>query len=355
VRGLPAALEAGLELLPRPLDPIRSMKLKLSIVLLGSGGVGIAYLWYRYRWLPSFGTILTTAVLVVLTAQILAHGMTRPLREMTSAARAMAQGDYTRRVRATARDEVGELAAAFNQMAEDLAGADQRRRELIANVSHELRTPIAAMRAMLENAVDGVPGSEPDTAAAALSHTERLGRLVTDFLDLSKVDAGAQVLHRERFTARELLDEAVREVRAASAGSARACRFSVEVNPPALAVTGDRARLRHVVVNLLDNAARHGPPDGEVRAQAWSDGETVVLEVRDQGPGIPARDRERMFQRFTRGERAGDGGTGLGLAIARWVVDLHGGCIRVVDPGSPGGDGGCAIRVTLPMPDGTSA
>ena len=93
---------------------------------------------------------------MLLTAQVLAHGMTRPLRAMTAAARAMAQGDYSRRVRATSRDEVGQLAVAFNQMAADLAAADQQRRELIANVSHELRTPIAALQAVLENLVDGV-------------------------------------------------------------------------------------------------------------------------------------------------------------------------------------------------------
>lgn len=342
--GLVSRLETGLELLPRPLDPIRSMKLKLSIVLLGSGGVGIAYLWYRFRWLPPLGTTLVTVLLVLLVAQVLAHGMTRPLREMTAATAAMAQGDYTRRVRATARDEVGRLAGAFNQMADDLAAADQRRRELIANVSHELRTPIAAMRAMLENAVDGVAGAEPDVAAAALAHTERLGRLVNDFLDLSRVDAGAQSLRRSPVEVRTLLEEAAAEARVLASAAGRSSRFVVEVDPSELTVPADPIRLRQVVGNLLDNAARHGPADGTVTAAAWVDACAVVLEVRDEGPGIPVEDRHRMFQRFTRGERAGDGGTGLGLAIARWVVDLHGGRIEVVDRPSAG----CAIRVTLP-------
>jgi signal transduction histidine kinase len=339
------------DVLPRPLDPIRSTKLKLSIVLLGSGAVGIGYLWYRYGWLPPYPTTAVTVALVLLTAQVLAHGMTRPLREMTAAARAMAQGDYTRRVRATARDEVGELAGAFNQMAADLADADRRRRELIANVSHELRTPIAALRAMLENAADGIGPTPPaEVAAAALEQTERLGRLVADFLDLSQVDAGARPLRREPFEVRALLDEAVRDVRAASGRSAR---FTVDVHPPGLTVTADRARLRQVVVNLLDNAVRHGPPDGEVRVSARAGDTGPVLEVRDQGPGIPVADRDRVFQRFTRGERAGDGGTGLGLAIARWVVDLHGGRIAVVDPPAPVGPAGCAIRVTLPTTSGS--
>jgi signal transduction histidine kinase len=355
VSRLDAVLDAVLELLPRPLDRIRSMKLKLSIVLLGSGGVGIAYLWYRFRWLPSPGIIFVTVAMVLLTAQILAHGMTRPLREMTAAAAAMAQGDYTRRVRATARDEVGQLAGAFNRMAADLAEADQRRRELIANVSHELRTPIAAMQAMLENAVDGIPGAGvPEVASAALIQTERLARLVSDFLDLSRVDAGAQSLHCSAVPVRALLEEATTEVGMLGAVSGGGPRFVVDVEPPGLEVFADRVRLRQVVGNLLDNAARHGPADGEVTALARAESDRVVIEVRDEGPGIPVDDRHQMFERFTRGERAGDGGTGLGLAIARWVVDLHGGRIAAVDhPGA----GGCAIRVTLPagrgVPDST--
>src|SRR5207249_6834267 len=103
-------LEALGELLPRPLDPLRSITLKISILPLGSGAAGAVYLWLEYRWLPPLATTLVALAIVLLTAQVLAHGMTRPLREMTAAAIAMAQGDYTRRVRATSQDEVGRLA-----------------------------------------------------------------------------------------------------------------------------------------------------------------------------------------------------------------------------------------------------
>ena len=117
--------------------------------------------------------------------------MTSPLRQMTAAARAMARGDYSIRVRATSRDEIGQLATAFNQMAADLGAADEYRRGLIANVSHELRTPIAALHAVLENVVDGVAEPDADTMRMALSQTERLGELVTNLLDLSRVEGGA--------------------------------------------------------------------------------------------------------------------------------------------------------------------
>ncbi|GAA3881521.1 ATP-binding protein [Saccharothrix violaceirubra] len=320
--------------LPRPLDPVRSIKLKLGLALVGSGLAAFGYFRYQAGWLPT-RTTLAAMVVGLVTSQFLAHGMTRPLREMTAAARAMRRGDYSRRVRATSRDEVGELAGAFNQMAADLSAADRQRRELIANVSHELKTPITALQNVLENIIDGV--SQPDTLRTALAQTERLGRLVTELLDLSRIDAGAHPLDLAEFDVEEFLAAVVAE----ASVSAQRARFTVSVSPPGATAVGDRARLHQVVANLLDNADRHSPPGGEVRVRA-SVGTELVLEVSDDGPGIAPEDRERVFERFTRGGRAAGGGTGLGLNIARWVVDLHGGTIRVVD--APG----CVIRAVLP-------
>ena len=337
------------DLLPRPLDPIRSIKLKLAILLVSSGGVAFAFFNYQIGWLPPKTTI-TAIVLALITSQILAHGMTRPLREMTAAARAMARGDYTRRIRATTQDEVGELAHAFNQMAADLDASDQRRRELIANVSHELRTPITALNGVLENLVDGVAQPDPATLRTALAQTERLGRLVTELLDLSRIDAGAFPLDTEEFDLGLLLDEVTAEAEVMAAAIGRGVGFVATVEPAAAAVVADRGRLHQVVLNLLDNAARHSPAGGKVHVSAEQRADAVVIEVRDEGPGIPAEERDRVFERFTRGERATGGGTGLGLAIARWVVDLHGGTIGVVAPEElpPGERAGCRIRVTMP-------
>lgn len=331
----------------RPLDPVRSIKLKISILLLASGGVGLTYLWFEFRWQPPISSTLVTVGLVLLTAQFLATGMTRPVREMIDAARAMASGDYTRRVRATSRDEVGELAAAFNRMATDLEAADQQRRELIANVSHELRTPIAALQAVLENAVDGV--ADPDTLETALAQTQRLGRLVTELLDLSRIDAGSYELQRHDCDLEPLLVLAVAEAGVTARLAGRGIGFRVEV-PEGTTVRADPGRLHQVVVNLLDNAARHGPPGSEVHVSGRREGGNIVIEVRDEGPGIAPEDRERVFGRFIRGERAVGGGTGLGLAIARWVVDLHGGRIAVAGSTAPEAEPGCRIRVTLPSP-----
>lgn len=322
--------------LPRPLDPLRSFKAKVVLLIGLSFSITTIVLRLGTDWAARYAVVTALAV-TLLVIQVVAHGMTSPLREMTTAARAMARGDYHLRVRATSRDEVGELAVAFNQMAADLEAADRYQRELIGNVSHELRTPIAALRAVLENVVDGITPADPETMRTALHQTERLGRLVAELLDLSRLDGGALPLAREEFAVEPFLDE----VRA----QAGLPQVRVDVAPAGLTADADPARLHQVVANLLDNAARHSPDGAEilVRARPLGTGETgLLLEVADSGPGIPEDQRARVFERFTRGG-ADDGGTGLGLAIARWAVELHGGGIAVV--GEPPG---CCIRVTLP-------
>lgn len=330
-------------MIPRPLDPLRSIKLKLGVlVVAGNCATALALkealeAGIRGRYALPAAVLASLAV-----TQILAHGMTAPLREMTSVARAMAQGRHDRRVRTGSRDEVGELALAFNHMADDLAEIDRRRRDFIANVSHELRTPISALHAQLENIADGVTPAGRDTLRTTLEQTERLGRLVSQLLDLSRVDAGGELINRSEYPVEPFLTSVADQVRAVHPE----VRFTIEVRDD-LVMCADRDRLHQVMTNLLENAARHG--DGTVTLTARHgqlSGQTsgLVLEVTDDGPGIPPGERKRVFERFSRGAPYGrDGGTGLGLAIARWAVELHGGRIEVGDTAR-----GCRIRVTLP-------
>jgi len=335
--------------LPRPLDPVRSIKAKLSLALGFAGGVGLLVLWYSLEWMPLRATFLAIAVaLSLVTLQVMAHGAIVPLREMTVAARAMARGDYTRRINTHSQDEVGELAAAFNQMAGDLAAADRQRRELIANVSHELRTPITALRGLLENVVDGVAQPSPAEMRTALAQTERLGRLVAELLDLSRLDAGVVPMKPERIEVAGFLRQVVAEAKVNAAGAGRDVRFTVDVGDDPLTVPGDPERLHQVFANLLDNAARHSPPGGTVRVRVEPQGDCLLFAVADSGDGIPPAERDRVFERFTRGERATGGGTGLGLAIAQWVGQLHHGTIAVVDPADDDGTPGCHVHVRLP-------
>ncbi|ACZ31501.1 histidine kinase [Xylanimonas cellulosilytica DSM 15894] len=328
----------------RPLDPLRSLKMKLGVLVVAAVTFAAAMTWLGLRvHLGPSRTFPLVIVLSLVLTQVLARGMTSPLREMTAAAEAMAAGHYDQRVTATSRDEVGALAAAFNQMAEDLESSDRTRRDLIANVSHELRTPVAALQAQLENMVDGVTEPTPATLELSLAQTERLTRLVTYLLDLSRVEAGASALTISELAVGDLLEECAQSLSMVEA--VKNLRYVVDVTPSDLVLEADAERLRQIVVNLLQNAIRHSPPGGEIRLDAYPEGDDVVIEVADDGPGIAPEDRDRVFERFARGKVTASGGTGIGLAIVRWAVDLHGGQVAVVD--SPGG-AGATMRLVLP-------
>ena len=327
----------------RPLDRLGSVKLKLGVLVAVSVGAASALtvLGLSAGLQPHY-TIPAAVLVALAVTQLLARGMTSPLREMTAAARSMATGDHSRRVHATSRDEIGDLARAFNTMAADLEAVDEQRRDLVANVSHELRTPVTALHAVLENLVDGVATPDPATLQAALDQTERLGVLVGDLLDLSRVEAGIEPLRPEDVPLRSFLTDAVAEARL----SGHPVSYVVDVHPADLVLRADPSRLHQLAANLLDNAGRHSPAGGTVTVRAHRDRGGTVLEVADNGPGIDPADRAHVFERFTTGGPDGSGGTGLGLAIARWVTHLHGGRIEVAD--SDRTAAGCRIRATLP-------
>lgn len=329
----------------RPLDSLGSIKLKLGIVIVAAVAVTVLVvsLGDRAGLSPVIAGVAAAALALALV-QVLAHGMTFPLREMVSAAQSMARGDYGRRVTATSRDEVGDLARAFNSMAAELAAVDRMRRDLVANVSHELRTPIGALRAKLENLVDGVETPDRRTLGAMLTQVERLGNLVEQLLDLSRLESGAVPLDRSSFAAAGLLDGVVEEWR--TRAEIRDVRIESASEPAALELDGDPERLRQVLANLVANAVRHSPRGGKVTVRASRQDGHARLEVIDEGPGIPPGEAERVFERFYRSDQArssDQGGSGLGLAIARWIVELHGGTIRAEDAEPHG----CRIVVEL--------
>lgn len=321
----------------RPLDRVSSIKTKLGLLVAVTIVVAsvLAVIGTRLGISP-WATVPVAVLVALAVTQLLARGMTSPLREMTLAAQRMAQGDYSQRVHASSRDEVGELARAFNRTAATLEMVDRHRRDLVANVSHELRTPIAALQAVLENLVDGVSNPGPGELRTALAQTERLGRLVGDLLDLSRVQEGVTPLRLKEVRLSDIFDDAVAQARADGV------RYAVDVRPENLTVAADPDRLHQLLANLLDNAARYSPSGGEVRLSAERLGNAVHLTVADEGPGIAAADRSAVFERFT--TSAGhSSGTGLGLTISRWVAELHGGTIAVADSKR-----GCRIQVTLP-------
>lgn len=333
----------------RPLDPLSSIKIKLGVVIVAAVGVTVVAIALGLRaGFPKWVSGIGAAVLALAAIQFLARGMTSPLREMAAAASAMAKGDYNRRVTATSRDEVGRLATAFNKMAGELEEVDRMRRDLVANVSHELRTPISALQAVLENLVDGVESPDRDTLETMLRQVERLGRLVSQLLDLSRLESGTVPLQTKPFPVKDLLAEVAADAEFHSQQRVtKHLDLQISVEPDRLNVTADPERMHQVMANLLDNAVRHSPDRGRVLVAATDDGSSVRIEVTDEGPGISEGDSARVFKRFYRSDHArssSEGGTGLGLSIARWIVELHGGDIHV-EPAQPHG---CTMVVTLP-------
>ncbi|MGH2597390.1 MAG: sensor histidine kinase [Actinomycetota bacterium] len=287
-----------------------------------------------FRFLTDFwwqfllaGALAAGIALVV--ARWLARGMTQPLRDMAAAAHRMETGDYSTRVHTRSRDEVGQLATAFNRMSAELENLEQSRRDLVANVSHELKTPIAAIRAHLENLLDGVEQPEPRTMQVMLAQTERLGRLIEQLLELSRLESGELPLQREEIPLASIVTQVLSEIEMARSDRGVAVESELPNDLPS--VDADRERVHQVLFNLVDNAVRFTPAGGAVTVSAHRHNGSVEVKVADTGVGIPPEHLPRLFERFYRADPArsrGDGGTGIGLAIARSVVEAHGGHIR---------------------------
>jgi signal transduction histidine kinase len=214
----------------------------------------------------------------------------------------------------------------------------------VANVSHELKTPISALRAHLENILDGVEQPDAGTIAVMLQQSERLGRLVEQLLDLSKLESGATLLERRPTALAAVVDRVVREVMMGRDGSVR---VSIAV-PAGIIVMGDEERIHQVLLNLLDNALRFTPGGGRVSVRAVRLSTMCEISVEDTGPGVPDEHRPFVFERFYRVDPArarSDGGTGIGLTIAKSVVEGHGGRIWV----ERAAGGGASFRFTLPL------
>lgn len=328
------------------LGRLRSIKVKVSILIVAAIGIAVMVsnvgVWLDW---PYGLRLLLAVILSLVMVQVLAGGTTQPLREMESAVARMAEGDYRQRVQTTSVDEVGRLADAFNAMSAELARMDQERRDLIANVSHELRTPLSALRAQLENMIDGVSEPSPAKLVAMHGQTDRLERLVQRVMDLANIESGQTTLHVDRVAIEPLLAQAVADAELRHPDA----RFDVSNNSTDRDVRPvlDPLRFGQVLANLLDNAAAHGAGQVITVDAAVAD-DCFRLEVADLGPGLSAEDAERVFERFYRAEKdraSASGGSGLGLAIAQGIVELHGGTIdaRVNHPS------GCRMVVQLPM------
>ncbi|MFJ4840464.1 sensor histidine kinase [Streptomyces sp. NPDC088746] len=265
--------------------------------------------------------------------------LVRPLHALTGAAQRMRDGEEPSHVVVAADNEIGRLAAAFNDMSAHRARLEEQRKVMVSDVAHELRTPLSNIRGWLEGAEDGIADVDALFVSSLLEEAVQLQHIIDDLQDLSAADAGVLRLHPEPVRIEELLAHAAAAHQAQADAAGVALTVTVPDGPrPVPELTADPVRLRQAIGNLVSNAVRHTSAGGRVTLRAYATGsgeahEEVVLEVADTGRGIAPEDLPYVFDRFWRAEKSRSrrtGGSGLGLAIVRKLVEAHGGTAGVV-------------------------
>jgi signal transduction histidine kinase len=282
----------------------------------------------------------------VLLTLVLSRRILRPVEALTAAAQRMEKGDLSQRVEVHSQDEIGELARAFNAMADGLARLEELRRNMVTDVAHELRTPLSNIRGYLEALQDGVVEPKPEVIDSLHEEAMLLNRLVDDLRELTLAEAGQLKLERRPVAPADLVDRALEAARAQAEAKGIALQADLPEDLPLVDV--DSQRIGQVLGNLLSNALTHTPPGGKVVVVARAKQLAVEVSVSDTGEGIPLERLPYIFERFYRADRSrsrATGGTGLGLSIAKQLVEAHGGRISVASQVGQG----TTFTFTLPV------
>ena len=286
----------------------------------------------------------------------LISSMRRPLEELVDAAGRLAAGDRSARVEVGGLSETATLGTAFNEMAEELEQEESRREELdklkdefVLTASHELRSPLTSVQGFAELLMldrDSLTPRQRETVEIILDNCRHLVRLLNDLLDLARSDVGRLSIRPQPTEVAPLIEDVVRTMRAQTEAGNQSLTEHVQPGLPQIDVEPDR--IRQILVNLITNAHEYSPEGASIGVSAHAVGAEVEIGVTDDGPGIPAEQLERIFDRFTRGDAGLTqrvGGTGLGLAISKSLVEAHGGSIAA---SSTVGQGS-TFRVRLPI------
>ncbi|SHG52873.1 two-component system, OmpR family, sensor histidine kinase BaeS [Massilia sp. CF038] len=284
--------------------------------------------------------------LSALAAMLLAAHFRKPILRLAEGARDLADGHYERRLPDARSDELGDLAATFNQLADKLGRAETSRRQWVADTSHELRTPLSVLRAQLEAVQDGVRPANADSTAAMLRQVLSLNKLIDELYALARADVGELALQRHQIDLWQLATEQA----SAFSDKFSAAGLAFHAVPPteASTVLADSERLRQVFANLFENCIRYCGAGARIAMQLNTEGGVVKLTIDDSGPGVSEAALARLGERFFRveGSRSREhGGAGLGLALVQRIMQAHGGTLTFAR--SP--MGGLQVRLAMPM------
>jgi signal transduction histidine kinase len=295
-------------------------------------------------------TLFLVAAAAGIGAVLLVLGLSRrilaPVEALKVAARNMAAGDLSQRVAIESDDEIGDLARAFNAMADGLARLEELRRNMVTDVAHELRTPLTNIRGYLEALRDGVVEQDHQMIDSLYDEAIILSRLVNDLQELSLAEAGQINLQQQPVALADVTDRVVEAVQLSAEAAGVNLRVSLPQDLPIVKV--DPQRIGQVLRNLIDNGIAYTLPGGEVCVEARAGEEEVEVRVQDTGIGIADEDLPHIFERFYRADKSRSrttGGAGLGLTIAKQLVEAHGGRIWVESTE----DEGSVFVFTLPL------
>ncbi len=294
-----------------------------------------------------YGALIGAALALALGI-FLSRTLTRPIRELTQATHAISEGDLSQQVTVRSNDELGELAQAFNKMSAELSRSVNARKQMTADIAHELRTPLSLILGHAEAVHDGVLPPTKENFEIIRDEAARLEHLVNDLRTLSLADAGELAISLQTVEPERLIQEVASLYQFET--QKKNVSLAVDVASALPAIEVDPGRMTQVLTNILDNALRHTPEGGRVVLSAQHASDLVELAIQDNGPGLPAEDLDRIFERFYRTDtsRQRDGalsaGSGLGLAIAKSIVQAHGGQIYAESKTGQG------LRVVITLP-----
>lgn len=310
-------------------------------MMLGAAERTFVESYHRSLWWIGF----LFAGIGLVVSYFLSGNITRSLRQLSRAAEKIRQGELKQEVPVETRDEVGQLAAVFNQMSAELAVNENNRQELLANIAHELKTPLAILQGHLESMLDGVEQPEPDKLFSMQEEVMRLTRLVGDLRDLSLAQVHQLELHLQLMDlgekterAAEMLEPLLEE---------KNLHFVKELAPDLPLRQLDPDRLNQILYNLITNAIRYTTPGTAILLKTEAAGKNVRLLIADEGPGIAPEDLPHVFEQFYRGDKSRNralGGSGIGLSLAKSFVEAQGGSIRAENRKN----GGAAFIVEFP-------